>query len=303
MTTLVTRGPAQTVAAGAALLLLAWLAAGAGLGPAGVLAGLAYTAGLLALLTGAMHRAGRRAFSPADLVTLSRALLVGGVTALVVDGLLDGRLDGPLDSAVAVPALVALATVALVLDAVDGRVARRTGSVSALGARFDMEVDAFLILVLSVHVAGIVGPWALAIGLMRYAFVLAGRALPWLRGTLPPNTAAKVVAAVQGIVLVVAGAGVIAPLPAAGLVAVSLALLCWSFGRDVRRLWLVASGPGARTAGPDLPSGADLPAGTVPQPRARTLPPCAPVRRHEPAGVGLRRARQGDADVRHPAAR
>ena len=39
------------------------------------------------------------------------------------------------------------------LDAVDGQVARRTGTVSALGARFDMEVDAFLILVLSVYVA------------------------------------------------------------------------------------------------------------------------------------------------------
>lgn len=282
MTTLATNWPAQAVAAGAELLLLAWLAAGVGLGPAGVLAGLAYTAGLLVLLTGAMHRAGRHAFSPADLVTLARALLVGGVAALVVDGLLDG--------ATAVPALVALATVALVLDAVDGRVARGTGSVSALGARFDMEVDAFLILVLSVHVAGIVGPWAAAIGLMRYAFVLAGRALPWLRGALPPNNAAKVVAAVQGIVLVVACAGVLAPLPAAALVAVSLALLCLSFGRDVRRLWRIAAGPG-------------VPTPTVGRPRARTVPPCAPVRRHEPAGVGLRRARQGHADVRHPVAR
>ena len=49
--------------------------------------------------------------------------------------------------------LVVLAAVALVLDGVDGQVARRTGTVSALGARFDMEVDAFLMLVLSVYVA------------------------------------------------------------------------------------------------------------------------------------------------------
>ena len=34
--------------------------------------------------------------------------------------------------------------------AVDGRVARCTGTVSRLGARFDMEVDAVLILVLAV---------------------------------------------------------------------------------------------------------------------------------------------------------
>ena len=51
-----------------------------------------------------------------------------------------------------------MATVALLLDAVDGQVARRTNTVSALGARFDMETDAFLVLVLSVYVAPIVGP-------------------------------------------------------------------------------------------------------------------------------------------------
>ena len=43
-----------------------------------------------------------------------------------------------------------LSSVALALDGVDGQVARRTRTVSALGARFDMEVDAFLVLVLSV---------------------------------------------------------------------------------------------------------------------------------------------------------
>ena len=46
---------------------------------------------------------------------------------------------------------------ALLLDAVDGGVARRTGTVSGFGARFDMEVDAFLILVLSGYVAGRLG--------------------------------------------------------------------------------------------------------------------------------------------------
>ena len=79
--------------------------------------------------------------------------------------------------------LVALAAVALVLDAVDGWVARRTGTVSALGARFDMEVDAFLILVLSGVRRRDVRPWwVLAIGAARYAFVAAGWLLPWMRG-------------------------------------------------------------------------------------------------------------------------
>ena len=231
----------QLAAAGAQLLLLAALAAAFGLRLPGVLAGVAYVLGLLALLTGAMRRAGKPAFGPADLVTLARAVLVGGVTALVVDGLVGG--------VTAVPALVALAAVALVLDAADGQVARRTGTVSAVGARFDMEVDAFLIVVLSVHVAGIVGPWALTIGGMRYAFVLAGLGWPWLRGSLSPTPAGKTIAALQGIVLVVAAAEVLGHAAAVVLVAAALALLCWSFGRDVLRLRRAGVRPGT----PELP--------------------------------------------------
>ena len=114
--------------------------------------------------------------------------------------------------------LVAIAIVALVLDAVDGQVARRTGTSSGLGARFDMEVDAFLILVLSVYVARSMGAWVLAIGAMRYAFVVASWALRWMRGPLPPRYWRKVVAATQGVVLVVVAADVLpAPLTVAAL--------------------------------------------------------------------------------------
>ena len=67
------------------------------------------------------------------------------MTALVVDRVGSG--------AIPVATLVLLSSVALALDGVDGWVARRTRTVSALGARFDMEVDAFLVLMLSVHVA------------------------------------------------------------------------------------------------------------------------------------------------------
>jgi hypothetical protein len=100
-----------------------------------------------------------------------------------------------------------------------------------------MEVDAFLVLVLSVHVAGIVGPWALAIGGMRYAFVVAGWLLPWLRGPVPPSYVAKTVAAVQGVVLVVAASQLLPHAITVVLVAVALALLVWSFGRSVHLLW------------------------------------------------------------------
>jgi phosphatidylglycerophosphate synthase len=136
-----------------------------------------------------------------------------------------------------VAVLVTLAGVALALDAVDGQVARRTGTATALGARFDMEVDASLLLVLSVDVTRTVGAWVLAIGTMRYAFVAAGWVLPWMRGALPPRYWRKVAATAQGIVLIVAAAGVLPRALTAGALAAAVTLLVESFGRDVRWLW------------------------------------------------------------------
>ncbi|MET7711670.1 CDP-alcohol phosphatidyltransferase family protein [Streptomyces sp. NPDC005407] len=214
--------------AGAQLLLLALLGTAIGLGPAGWLTGLAFALVTWAVLTRAVHRSWLSSFGAANRVTLARATLVGGVTALVADSF---------ESPPPVTLLVALTTVALILDAVDGQVARRTGTASPLGARFDMEVDAFLILVLSIYVATSLGPWVLLIGTMRYAFVAAARVLPWLNGALPPSTARKTVAALQGIVLLVVGAGVVPRLPAFAAVFSALALLIWSFGRDIRWLW------------------------------------------------------------------
>jgi phosphatidylglycerophosphate synthase len=160
-------------------------------------------------------------------VTLARATLVGGVTALVAEGATGPRIF----------VLVTIGTVALALDGLDGYLARRNNTVSALGARFDMEVDAFLILVLSVLVCRSLGYWVLAIGLMRYAFVAAAAVVPRLRSTLPFSRARKVVAAMQGGLLVAAAAPFV-PRPVAVLmVAVALVALVWSFGRDVR--WLL----------------------------------------------------------------
>jgi phosphatidylglycerophosphate synthase len=212
----------------AQLALLAALAGSVGLHGAGWLAGAAYGLVVCTALTRALHRAGARSLGPADHVTLVRAVLVGGVTALVAESFVGHAATEP---------MVALAAVALVLDAVDGKVARLTGTVSALGARFDMEVDAFLILVLSVYVARPLGWWVLAIGAMRYAYGAASWVLPWMRGTLPARLWRKVVAATQGVALAVAAASVLPTLLAAAVVAAALVLLVESFGRDVGWLW------------------------------------------------------------------
>jgi phosphatidylglycerophosphate synthase len=208
--------------------LLAGLALTVGLAAAGWLAAIAYGAVLCTVLSRGLRQAGSDALGPADRVTLTRATLVGGVTALAVDSI---------ERPVPVGVLVTLASVALVLDAVDGKVARHTGTVSALGARFDMEVDAFLVLVLSAYVTRSLGGWVLVIGLMRYAFVAVSWVLPWMRGSLPARYWRKVVAAVQGVVLTIAAAGVVPRPLMALLVLAALGLLVESFGRDVGYLW------------------------------------------------------------------
>lgn len=222
----VQRGP--TTALAACTLLLAGLDVTVGLDPLGWGVGLASLAVVSVVLGLALVRHGRDGLRPADRVTLTRAVLACGVAALTADSF--GR-PAP------VTILVSLAVVALALDLVDGQVARRTGTASALGARFDMEVDAFLVLVLSVYVARSAGMWVLAIGAARYLLLVAARLLPWLRGETPPRYWCKVVAATQGVVLVVATADVLPhPVVDAGLVAAT-GLLAESFGRQVRWLW------------------------------------------------------------------
>jgi phosphatidylglycerophosphate synthase len=214
--------------------LLAGLAAGVGLGSAGWLTAMAYALVTWAVLTRALYRSGMRSLGPANRVTLARATLVGCVTAIVADSA---------GARTPVVILVALASVALILDAVDGRVARRTGTTSPLGARFDMEIDSVLVLVLSVYVARSLGLWVLAIGLFRYAFVAAALVLPWLRAPLPPRFSRKTVAAMQGVVLVVASAGLVPRPLMIAVVGASLAVLVWSFARDIGWLWRVRDVP------------------------------------------------------------
>ena len=159
---------------------------------------------------------------------------------------------------------MALSALALVLDAVDGWVARHTRT-GKLGAQFDGEVDAFLILVLSVYVARSAGAWVLAIGAARYVFLAAGWPLQWMRAPLPPRFWRKVVAATQGIVLTVAAADVLPAGVTTAALVVALVLLSESFGRDVRWLWRnrTATHPPMTTGAGPTPS---------PDPESRHLP-------------------------------
>ena len=195
---------------------------------AGWAAGVGYLVVSTVLVSIALGRRRAEQFGPANAVTATRSMLIGVVTAVVVTSFTQ-----PISTVF----LVALVVPTLALDAVDGWVARRTRSESPLGARFDMEADAFLLLVLSAYDGRLIGWWILAIGLMRYLFVAAGWLFPRMRAQLPPRYWRKVVTAACGIALVLVASGLL-PSPFDVLAgAIALGLLVESFGRDV--IWLV----------------------------------------------------------------
>jgi len=230
---MVSVGKGLALGVAALVVLLGLVEAAVGLNAFALAFGLC--GGIVVCLSVARGTSGVGELGPADAVTLSRAVLACLLTALVAQSF---------TGAVPVPLLVGIAVTALVLDAVDGVVARRTRTSSPFGARFDGEVDAFLILILSVYVARSYGVWVLAIGVARYAFAATGWMVPRLRAQLPPRYWRKVVAATQGVVLTVAVADVGPRTATYAAVVVAAALLAESFGRDV--LWLCRHGSPSR---------------------------------------------------------
>lgn len=160
-------------------------------------------------------------------VTLVRAALASTLAAPL---LLAGA-----PSAEVAWAVTGIAALALALDGLDGWAARQSGLGSDYGARFDMEVDAALGLILAMLVLdmGKVGLWVLLLGSMRYLFVIASFVFPWLNAPLKARFSRKLVCVVQIAVLIV----LLAP-PVTGKVVVILAggatlALAWSFAVDI----------------------------------------------------------------------
>jgi phosphatidylglycerophosphate synthase len=188
------------------------------------LAGYAVLAAAVAIAA-AWHLNGR-GFGIANQITLART----GLACLVGGALLGGaRVSW---------SLAAVIGIALALDALDGWLARRLGLASRFGARFDLEIDALMILILSVLVwqTGRADAWVLAIGGMRYAFVVLGMFWPAARRPLPPSLRRKTVCAVLGVLLLICLLPPTPPWLAHGVVALALISQLASFAIDLA--WL-----------------------------------------------------------------
>jgi phosphatidylglycerophosphate synthase len=168
-------------------------------------------------------------FGPANQVTTARAALVALPASLIGE---------PVTSEAATLA-VAVSLVVTLLDGFDGPLARRTCIASSFGARFDMETDAALILVLAVLAwqNGKAGAWVLLSGLLRYLFITAGWCWSWMRKPLPSSLRGKVICVMQIVILVVVLAPIVTPPRSAALAAFGLVALSYSFLVDTWWLW------------------------------------------------------------------
>ena len=183
---------------------------------------------LLAINWVATHHPFER-FGPANQVTTARAALVALVASLIGE---------PVMCAAAMFA-AAVSLLVILLDGLDGQLARRTGIASAFGARFDMETDAALILVLAVLAwqNGKAEAWVLLSGLLRYLFIAAGWCWSWMRKPLPSSLRGKVICVGQVVVLAVVLMPIVTPPRSAALAAFGLATLSSSFLVDTWWLW------------------------------------------------------------------
>jgi phosphatidylglycerophosphate synthase len=137
---------------------------------------------------------------------------------------------------------VALALSVLVLDGVDGKLARRFGP-TARGAVFDMESDAFFMITLC-GVAYLylgVGPWVFVLGALRPLYVLAWAVAQRFRPMRSPNRKGSQRARVIFLCTVIALLAALAPgiplLIKDVATACAAALLCYSFGVDTIALF------------------------------------------------------------------
>ena len=172
----------------------------------------------------------RDAFGLCNTITLVRLALTCAIAVILLT-------PGPVAEAGLWTAFAA-ALVSLALDGVDGWAARRAGLVSRFGARFDMEVDSLMALVLALVAfdTGKAGLWVLALGLPRYAFWAAAQVWPRLHGDLPERLSRKTVCVVQIGVLVVLLMPVVTPPVSTVLAVAAFAAVVWSFARDIRYL-------------------------------------------------------------------
>jgi CDP-diacylglycerol--glycerol-3-phosphate 3-phosphatidyltransferase len=164
----------------------------------------------------------------ATAATLARGLATAAVAGFIV-------IPEPTGRAAWLPA--GLYITAVVLDRIDGGLARQYGATTVLGEKLDLEFDGLCLLVAGLlgTAYGVLPPWYLAVGLARPAFV-AGRWLhDWRGGTLgtvPPSAVRRPLTGLQMGICSVALLPVVGPPVSTALATVAMLPFLGVFARD-----------------------------------------------------------------------
>lgn len=181
-------------------------------------------AGALGLGAGVLRarawRSARGGLAVANILTIVRLVVVVALGAIF--------------AAVPRSMFVALVVSLLVLDGIDGHVARSRGESTSFGATLDMETDALTVMVLTLllHLRASIGPWVLVAGLWRYAFTFAVAFAPAL-GDVPPSRLYRSICGV--LMLLLAGAFLPWSAVAQASAAIGTGLLSFSFAHSIVR--------------------------------------------------------------------
>lgn len=178
-----------------------------------------------------VHTHHHRVFGLANRITLGRTAFTTILASLI-------PVAHALNTPVWLWTIAIGATLTLCLDGLDGYVARSSGLSSEFGARFDMETDAFLGLVITLFIwqSGKVGLWVLGLGVLRYLFVIASFWLAPLRADLYPSLRRKTICVIQVGALCLMLCPWLSAFQASIVGMLALACLVYSFSVDVR--WL-----------------------------------------------------------------
>jgi phosphatidylglycerophosphate synthase len=146
------------------------------------------------------------------------------------------------------PWIFGLGLAILLTDGLDGWLARRYGWASEFGEFFDKETDTLFVVLLcsmaTLH--GDVSPWIVAVGALRYPFVLTLFLAQPTVSKEPRSDASRYI--YVGFVLALLGTFVLDPMIARPLLWTAVMALLWSFGRSFAwalRRWRGSDSPRA----------------------------------------------------------
>ena len=174
-------------------------------------------------------------FTKASHITFIRIVFSIVMLSLALNSFFDTSIYGELYF---LNIFIFLAFIALILDGVDGLIARRYKESDSFGISFDQEADnlMLLILCLSIYLNKDIGVEIFLIPIYRYIFILSMYRFLWLKRELPESFTRKFVCIFTSILLIISHISYLDEYIIINIVFFALFIITFSFAKDI--IWL-----------------------------------------------------------------